>query len=130
MAPKATASKEDKVLAREQVRECKALAVQAARKQKVQLSIANRFLNKVVKAQFNVSSMVNGKFAKRLGEHVRAQGNGVKTALAAMEKNLRMALFGKNETQLDDKEFNKLLTDAKTRHESALQLVAASAATL
>ena len=80
-------------------------------------------------AQFSVS-MVNGKFAKRLGEHDRAQGNGMKTVLAAMEKNLRMALFGTNDTDIDDKACAKLCDDAKTWHESALQLVAASAATL
>ena len=74
--------------------------------------------------------MMSGKFSKRLGEKDRAKGQGMKNALAAMEETLRMALFGKNETELDDKECSKLLTNAKTWHESALQLVAASAATL
>ena len=44
--------------------------------------------------------------------------------------NLWMALFGKNDIDIDDKTCAKLCDDAKTWHERSLQLVAASAATL
>ena len=72
---------------REHVRACTAIAVQEARQQKLQLSVANKFLHKVVKAQFKVSSMLTGKFGKKLGEKDRAEGQRMKTALGALEKS-------------------------------------------
>ena len=94
------------------------------------MSIAKKFLHKVVKAQFNISSMVSGKFGKRLGDKDRAEGQRLKTALSALEKKLGMAMFGKGAADIDETSCSKLCDDAGQWHERGLQLVAASAATL
>ena len=90
-------------MAREHVRECKALAMQEARQQKLQLSIANKLLPKVVKAQFNLSSMLTGKFGKFPAKN-RAEGQNKKT--------LRSAMVGKAAVDIDEKACSKLCTDA------------------
>ena len=128
-APKLTPlkpTKEEKAEARESVRETKALAAEEARKQKALLVTANKFLPKVVKGSFNVTSLLSSKMGKHLNEKVRKEGENMKKEFAAWEKTLRCAMVG-HQVEIDEKLCNKVCADALKWHERSLGLLAASA---
>ena len=80
-------------LAREKIRASKADALQQARRHKQQKSIASKFLPKVVKAQFNISSLLVGKPGRMISETDHAEGQRLKTALVATDNKLRRFIF-------------------------------------
>ena len=70
-------------------------AARGAQTEAAILGLGKKLLPKIVKAEFNVSSMLNGKFGKRLVQKHRAQGQRLKAELVAMEKTCVKRCFGK-----------------------------------
>ena len=110
-------------LAREKIRESKANAIQQARRHKQQKSIASKFLPKVVKAQFNISSLLVGKPGKMVSETDREEGQRLKTALVATDKKLRRLLIGTTEDDLDEKQCDELCSSAEAWRVRAMEII-------
>ena len=122
-APPKGQSKEEKEEAREQIRQSKANATQLARVQKQLKSNATKFLPKVVKAQFNISSLLSGKPGKMLSETDRKDGQRLKTELTATDKKLRSILVGKEKVDFDETMCDQLCNSAEAWRARAVEVI-------
>ena len=123
MIPPKGQSKEEKQEAREKIRQSKANATQLARRQKHQKSSATKFLPKVVKAQFNISSLLTGKPGKMLSETDREDGQRLKTELTATDKTLRRLLIGPTDVDFDEKMCDELCSSAEAWRARAVEVI-------
>ena len=116
--------------AKEKIRVSKAIATQEARKSKQKAVAAKKFLPRIVKAQFSVSSMLKGKFAKVLSDADHTEGQRIKIELVAMEKKLRAAMYCNGGDDVDGDACEELCSSAWSWSERSMAIISTASMTL
>jgi len=91
---------------------------------KQQAAIGNKYLKKIAKSLFNVST--TGRVAKGAPEAHRAQGVRLKAELSKMEKRLKEAILG-SDALVSSKECEALIASSTSWHKRTIVLMTAAA---
>lgn len=117
----------DKGVARESIRQAKAEAVQEGRMHKQVAQLGNKFVSKIAKALFNVSTFLSGKVAKNFPEAHKKQGGHLKIELVRMDKALKQMILGTAVADVSAKQCEAIIVTSQSWHKRSISLLQAAA---
>ena len=117
----------DKGASRDSIRQAKAEAVQQERTHKQTAQVGNKFIGKIAKALFNITTLSSGKVSKSFQKLTKKQGRRLKSELQKMEKELRHAILGTSAVDVSAQACEALITMSDSWHKCSIGLLQAAA---